>query len=172
MPERAGDESGQSGPETRLLALGRHSKIHVVPQPMVGIDVPESEVGTSVLGRLDLPRLDVGESVPLGTICCWIKAIVSNTAKNASTFGEAPDTVILHSSSQSEHIKLPHSAKEVVFHVVVAQVERGRVIGGELQESKDPERTACTLDGSWNATSWYSSLLTRWWSIGGVGSWR
>jgi hypothetical protein len=83
VPERTRDEGCQCGPEAGLLALGCHAEVHVVLQPVVGVDVPETQISTSILRALDLQRHDVGKTIPFRTIGLWVDAIVADTREDA-----------------------------------------------------------------------------------------
>jgi hypothetical protein len=79
VPESTRNEGCQCGPETGLLALRCDTEIHVVLQPVVGVDVPKAQVGASILRALDLHRHDIGETVPFWTVCLWVNTVVADT---------------------------------------------------------------------------------------------
>jgi hypothetical protein len=172
MPECTCDESCKCSPETRLLSLRSNTEVHVVLEPIVGIDVPESKICTSILRCFNLPRLDVGEPIPFGAAGSLVNPVVAYTTKNARAFGKTPNTVVLHARDKAEHVQLPNSTKDVVLHIVWSQVERGVVVCGELQKGKDPERPVYTFDGCGCATARNLSLLACCGSFGGIGPWR
>lgn len=138
MPESTSDESGESRAEAWLLSFGSDSQVYVIPQPVIGVDVPESQVGTCILCCLDLPGHNVGQAIPFRTTGLRINAVVSDTAKNASALGQTPDTVVFHASYQAEHVKLPHSPQEAIVHILAAQIERGWVVRGQLKKGDNP----------------------------------
>jgi hypothetical protein len=171
VPKCARDERRKSSPETRLLSLGRDPEIHVVPQPVVCVYVPEAEISTSILRCLNLPWLDVGEPIPFCTIGGWIDAIVTDATENACTLRQAPDTVVLHACGKAQHVKLPHPAEEAIFHVLVAKEEGWVVVRGELQEGYNPKGAIGALDSCGQTTTRDFALLACWWSLGRVSSW-
>ncbi len=64
MPKCARDESSHTGAESRFLAFRGDSKVDIVSKPVVGIDVPASEICSGVLRTFDTPRTDILEPIP------------------------------------------------------------------------------------------------------------
>ena len=79
MPESAGNESRHTGSKSRLLPPRRDTEIHIVSQPIVGIDIPVSQVCASVLSGLDAPGAYISKSVPGHFASDWINAFVAQS---------------------------------------------------------------------------------------------
>lgn len=54
VPEGARDKSRHARAEAGLLAPWRDAQVHVVAQPVVGVDVPAAQVGACVLREFNL----------------------------------------------------------------------------------------------------------------------
>lgn len=77
MPESTGNKSRHAGSETGLLASGRHPKIDVVAQPVIGVHVPSSQIRSRILRRLDSPGIDVLQAIPRNLSSGGIDAVVA-----------------------------------------------------------------------------------------------
>lgn len=172
MPEGRGNKGGHTGTESRFLALGGHPQIHVVPEPEVGVDVPVSEVGMSVLGELDAQRLHVLEAVPVDTAGLGVNTLVADTGENASTFGQMPDAVVFHASSKANHVQIVETLEEVMLHILVTQKQVCAVPSREGQEGKYPNKTIGGLPCSRCAAARDLALLPGWSSLGGINAGR
>lgn len=123
MPESTRRESRQTRSETRFLPFGRHTKIHIISQPVVSIHIPVLEIRTRVLRRLDAPGIDILQAIPLDAPRLGVDASVAEAGEDAGAFGEVPDAVVFHAGDEAEHFEDPDAAQEAVGHVLVAEDE-------------------------------------------------
>lgn len=79
MPESTRDERRHAGSKPRFLTLRRHSKVYIVTQPIVGIDVPVTQICSSVLRGFHAPWANILESIPADFSCNWIYSFVTET---------------------------------------------------------------------------------------------
>jgi len=125
MPESTGDEGGQSGSKTRLLALGRHSQEHVVTKPVVRVDVPVPKICVAVLCKLNPQGSNVGQTVPVRLSSLRVKALVSYTSHNAGTFRQGPHAVVFHTSYDIHHVHLEDARRNAELLVLVGEESVG-----------------------------------------------
>lgn len=161
MPECTGSEGGHAGSETRFLAARRDAQVDVVPEPVVGVDVPITQVGPSILGGLDPPRVDVLKSIPGYPPRHRIDSLIAEARKDASAFCQRPDAVILQSRCETKHVEYPYPVGQSICHVFVASQEVGIVPATKLQEQDNPEDARGSFPCSWGSTSRDFSLLAR-----------
>jgi len=64
MPECTCDKSCHASAEPGLLSFGGNSKIDIVSEPIVCVDVPTAKICSSILSRFDTPRAYIAESIP------------------------------------------------------------------------------------------------------------
>ena len=64
MPKCTRNKSRHTSAEAGLLAAGCDAQIYVISKPSIRVDVPVSQVGSSILSTLDTPRAHVAESIP------------------------------------------------------------------------------------------------------------
>lgn len=121
MPHGAGHERGHAGAETGLLPLRSHPEIDVVPQPIVGIDVPRANVRSSVLCKLQIHGVDVDDTIPLRTSGLDVESSVADAGQDASTFREYPDTVVFASGAEAEEVQSEDSPEKAIFDEFVRQ---------------------------------------------------
>lgn len=116
VPERASRESGHTGTEARLLALGSDTQVDIVAQPVVGIFVPASEVAVRVLGSLQSPGINIFQTVPEDLTGFSIEAVVSHAGQDTGALGKGPNAVVLQASSEADHVHDPDTAREGIVH--------------------------------------------------------
>ena len=79
MPESACHERRQCSTKPWLLPFRCNTEVHVVAQPLIGVDVPFAQKCTCVLSCLDGDRSNVGEAVPFRTPSLGIDTVVTYT---------------------------------------------------------------------------------------------
>lgn len=104
MPKGRGDKCGHAGTEARLLALGRDSQVHVIAEPEIRVDVPVAQICVRVLGQLNAEGLDILKAIPVHSAGLGVNALVADTGEDASAFRQVPNAVVLHASSESNHM--------------------------------------------------------------------
>ena len=172
VPERARGKSGHTGTETRLLALGSNTQVDVVAQPVVGVLVPASEVGVRVLGSLQTPRINILQAVPEDLTGLAIKAIVPHAGQNTGALSERPDTIILQTGGESNHVDDPDATGESIVHERVRKDKVCGVPGAQLQEQEDPAQTDDSFLESRGSATRDLALLLGGGDLGRIRAWR
>ena len=83
MPKGTCDKSRHTGPEAGSLPLRSNSQVHVISQPVVGVDIPISKISSRILRQFDADWVHILKSIPIRATCAWIDSFVTNARKNA-----------------------------------------------------------------------------------------
>lgn len=170
MPKSAGNKSCQTCPKSRFPSFRSYAKIHIVPQPIVGIHIPIFKVCTSVLRCLDSPRIHILKSVPLDSTGLRVDAFISHTWENTGSFGKVPDTIIFQPSWKPKQLQNPHSPEKSVRWEMMTQDNFGIVPAREFQVQKYPDKTHGGFPRSRFSTAGDFPLLPSVWSGGLIRS--
>lgn len=119
VPESASHERSHARSESWFLSLRSDPQIHVIPQPMVGVDVPVAQICVAVLCKLHTSRLDVGQTTPVRFASLWIQTFVTDSRQDAGPFGQSPHAVVLHSLDEVQHVEVIHPPEKVHLSISV-----------------------------------------------------
>ena len=104
MPKSASDERRHTSSKARFLTARGYTKVHVIPQPEIGIYIPTLQVCPSVLCGLNTPGVDVLKSIPNDPTSLGVHTFVSHAGENTSSLRERPYPVILQPRREAKYV--------------------------------------------------------------------
>jgi hypothetical protein len=109
VPECTRYKSGHTGAESGFLAARRDAEVYIIPKPVVGVDIPVSEIGSGVLCTFHSPWIYVLKSIPGYFASDRVNPFEAQAGENARALRQSPDTIIFQTRSHIEHMEDPDS---------------------------------------------------------------